>query len=78
MKRFCQNVYFADATKIAKEELDAPIAANIVLLGAAMAKGSIPIDSEIVIEEIKNTVPERFIDLNVKAYETGLKAVSKL
>jgi indolepyruvate ferredoxin oxidoreductase beta subunit len=78
MKRFCQNVYSADATKIAKEELGAPIAANIVLLGAAMAKGSIPIDSEIVVEEIKNTVPERFIDLNVKGYEIGLKTVSKL
>jgi indolepyruvate ferredoxin oxidoreductase beta subunit len=77
MKRFCQNVYSVDATKIAKE-LGAPIVANIVLLGAAMAKGSIPIDSEIVIEEVKNTIPERLIDLNVKAYETGLKAVSKL
>jgi indolepyruvate ferredoxin oxidoreductase beta subunit len=77
MKRFCQNVYSVAATRIAKE-MGAPIVANIVLLGAAMAKGSIPIDSEIVIEEIKNTVPERFIDLNVKAYETGLKAVSKL
>ncbi len=77
MKQFCQNVYSIDATKIAKE-LGAPIVANIVLLGAAMAKGSIPIDSEIVIEEIKNTVPERFIDLNVQAFKTGFEAVSKL
>jgi indolepyruvate ferredoxin oxidoreductase beta subunit len=77
MKQFCQNIYSVEATKIAKE-LGAPIVANIVLLGAAMAKGSVPIDSEIVLEEIKNTVPERFIDLNVNAYETGLKAVSKL
>ncbi|MFX1465411.1 MAG: indolepyruvate oxidoreductase subunit beta [Promethearchaeota archaeon] len=77
MKHFCQNIYSVDATTIAKE-LGASIVANIVLLGAAMAKGSIPIDSEIVIEVIKNTVPERFIELNVKAYEAGLKAVSKL
>ncbi|MFX1520392.1 MAG: indolepyruvate oxidoreductase subunit beta [Promethearchaeota archaeon] len=78
MKRFCQNIYSVDATKIAKEELGAPIVANIVLLGAAMAKGSIPIDAEIIIEEIKITVPERFIDLNVQAFQAGSKAVRKL
>ena len=77
MKQFCQNVYSVDATTIAKE-LGASIVANIVLLGAALAKGSIPISSETVIEEIKNTVPERFIDLNVQAFQAGIKAVSKL
>ncbi len=77
MKQFCQNVYSIDATTIAKE-LGASIVANIVLLGAALAKGSIPISSETVIEEIKNTVPERFIDLNVQAFQAGLKAVNKL
>jgi len=77
MKQFCQNVYSVDATTIAKE-LGASIVANIVLLGAAMAKGSIPISSETVIEEIKNTVPERFIDLNVQAFQAGLKAVNKV
>ncbi len=77
MKQFCQNVYSVDATTIAKE-LGASIVANIVLLGAVIAKGSIPINSETVIEEIKNTVPERFIDLNVKAFQAGNKAVSKL
>ncbi len=77
MKHFCQNVYSVDAITLAKE-LGASIVANIVLLGAAMAKGSIPIKSETVIEEIKNTVPERFIDLNVQAFQAGIKAVNKL
>lgn len=77
MKRFCQNIFCVDAIKIAKE-LGAPIVANIVLLGAAMAKGSIPIDSEIVIEEIKSTLPERFIDLNMQAFQAGFNATSKL
>ena len=77
MKQFCQNVYSIDATKIAKK-LGASIVANIVLLGAVMAKGSIPIDSEIVTEEIKNTVPEQFIDLNVQAFQAGSEAVNKL
>lgn len=77
MKQFCQNVYSVDATTIAKD-LGASIVANIVLLGAAIAKGSIPISSETVIEEIKNTVPERFIDLNVQAFQAGIKAVNKL
>jgi len=77
MKQFCQNIYSVDATTIAKE-LGASIVANIVLLGAALAKGSIPISSETVIEEIKNTVPERFIDLNLQAFQAGLKAVTKL
>ncbi len=77
MKQFCQNVYSVDATTIAKE-LGVSIVANIVLLGAAMAKGSIPINLETVIEEIKNTVPERFIDLNVKAFQAGLNSVNEL
>ncbi len=77
MKQFCQNVYSVDATTIAKE-LGVSIVANIVLLGAAMAKGSIPINLETVIEEIKNTVPERFIDLNVKAFQAGLNSINEL
>jgi indolepyruvate ferredoxin oxidoreductase beta subunit len=61
-----------DAAKIA-EELGTPKCMNIVLFGALThALGMEEIDWEAVIRE---TVPEKFIDLNLRAYEAGREAV---
>lgn len=47
-------------------------AVNIVLIGALAAKGKIP--KENFIKAIKETVPEKFLEVNLKAFELGFSA----
>lgn len=44
-------------------------AVNVVLIGLLAA--SMDVDKEVWIDVIRQTVPERFIDLNLKAFELG-------
>ena len=46
--------------------------ANVVLLGAMAAAGSIP--KEKWISALKSTVPERFLEVNLKAFDLGYAA----
>ena len=57
-----------DALKIA-EECGSSKAVNIVLIGMLAKRSSV--DKSIFIEALKSTVPEKFLDLNMKAFEAG-------
>lgn len=46
-------------------------AVNVVLLGIALAEKALPLDKSIVEKVIVENVPKRFIDLNIKALNTG-------
>lgn len=54
-------------------EAGAPIAANVVMLGALAGTGILPFSSDILRETIKNTVPKKFIDANMAAFEKGFE-----
>jgi 2-oxoglutarate ferredoxin oxidoreductase subunit gamma len=57
-------------TRIASEELGLPLAANMVLLGfLSQATGLVP--ESALLEAIRSSVPERFIDTNLKAAARG-------
>ena len=62
------NVISADALKLATEAGSVK-AVNVVLIGV-MAK-NLTIDKQIWIDTVKKTVPERFLELNLKAFELG-------
>jgi len=62
------DVTFVDALSIAKEVGNTKTV-NIVLIGV-LAK-SMDIDKEKFIDAIKGTVPAKFLDLNLKAFEMG-------
>ncbi len=53
----------------AAEEAGSFKAVNVVLIGL-LAK-SMNIDKKVWLETVKETVPEKFIDLNIKAFEIG-------
>ncbi len=55
------------------EKLGNKIVANIAMIGAATAISGF-LDPEAVKKAIEDTVPERFKDLNLKAFEEGFKA----
>ncbi|MGN0551510.1 MAG: indolepyruvate oxidoreductase subunit beta [Acutalibacteraceae bacterium] len=62
------NVIAADALSLA-EQAGSSKAVNVVLIGV-MAK-NLDIDKQIWIDTIKTTVPEKFLELNLKAFELG-------
>ena len=65
------SVLAIDALKMA-QEAGSVKAVNVVMIGA-MAK-YLELDEEIWLESVKSTVPPKFVDLNVKAFELGYHA----
>ena len=62
------DIIAADALSLAEEAGNAK-ASNVVLMGLIASKMSF--DDSVWIEDIKNCVPEKFLDLNLKAFELG-------
>ena len=54
------------------EEAGSSKAVNVVLIGAMAKKLVLP--KEVWIDNIKETVPSKFIDMNLKAFELGYNA----
>ena len=75
VERLSGASWFVDATRLAMG-FDAPIVANIVLLGALAAVEEIPVTEEDVEEEIRKSFPAPKVDLNLVAMRAGMKAVS--
>lgn len=68
LKRVYKNTVSVDALKIAKECGNIKTV-NIVLLGV-LAK-STDLEKEVWIESIKEIVPQKLLDINIKAFEAG-------
>ncbi len=64
----CADAIFVDALKLAREAGNTK-AVNVVLIGL-MAKNS-DIEYEKWIETIKTTVPQKFLEVNLKAFDLG-------
>lgn len=68
------NLVTLDATKLAIEAGKA-VAANAVMIGAVAAMKGFPLMKDDLLEALKAQVPEKFLELNVKAFELGYNAV---
>lgn len=64
---FKNEMHFVDATSICKEELQNDVVATVYLLGYAISKKLIPLKIESVMLAIKNVIPEKYQELNIKA-----------
>ena len=64
------NVVTIEAASLAIEAGKA-VAANAVMIGAVAAMRGFPLEKDILLETLKEQVPEKFRDLNVKAFEIG-------
>ena len=71
IKKLVPNVTSLDALKCALEAGTVK-AVNTVLIGSFAKKNNV--DKEIWIEVIKETVPPKFLDINLKAFEIGYNA----
>lgn len=64
-----------NATDLAME-LKTPIVANMIMLGALVSTGTVPITFEDVKAEVESTFPKSKVELNFKALNMGRDAVS--
>jgi len=62
-----------NATELA-EEAGAAIAANVVMMGALSAVEGLPFTKEEMLEAVKQSVPPKVVELNIKAFELGYTA----
>jgi indolepyruvate ferredoxin oxidoreductase, beta subunit len=73
LKRLGAVVTIIDATALALEAGTAK-AMNVVMLGAAFATGLLPFGEQTMIEAIRERVPQKFLDVNLKAFALGRQA----
>lgn len=68
------HLYKINALGIAKNA-GAVVTKNIVMLGALAAVNVVPFKSDILLETILDNVPERYREINEKAFLDGMKAI---
>jgi indolepyruvate ferredoxin oxidoreductase beta subunit len=56
------------------QEAGNPLSLNMVMLGALIGSGSIPVGAEDMKKTISNTTKKAFLESNLKAFELGMKS----
>ncbi|MGV9198044.1 MAG: 2-oxoacid:acceptor oxidoreductase family protein [Promethearchaeia archaeon] len=72
IKNSSSNTLILDANRIALE-CGNVLAANVVLLGVLAGLEIIPISKDMLLKTVKNFVPKKAIDINIDAFNRGLK-----
>lgn len=73
---FTSKVVVVEAAELAKKAGNR-LAQNSVLLGALAAVEGFPVKSESVVEALRELVPKKHVDVNVRAFELGRETVRK-
>ena len=73
IKPFAGKVMTVDASNIVEKETGSVITSNVFILGYAIGKKLLPIKKKYILEALKEIVPPRYIDMNVKVFEMGIK-----
>lgn len=76
IRRFTDNVIVVETERLAAEAGNI-LTRNIVLLGALVASGKLPVKDESLIEALKELVPAKHVETNVKAFRLGFEYVKK-
>ena len=75
LKQLSRRAWFLDATDIALD-MGAGILANVVMLGALVGSGALPVGLEAFELELRESLPQAKLDLNLKALRRGVREVS--
>lgn len=73
LKKITPNIEFIKATQICQEKLKSPVVAGVFLLGYACVKGFLPIRPQFIKKSLQELIPPKYLDLNIKAFNIGLK-----
>ena len=74
LKNKVKNLLVIDAQKIAQKAGNI-ISSNIVILGAAAATPNFPVNKDLIVQSMKENLPPKSIETNLKAFEMGFKEV---
>ncbi|MGC9345332.1 MAG: indolepyruvate ferredoxin oxidoreductase subunit beta [Candidatus Bathyarchaeales archaeon] len=74
--QFTKNIITIEAAKLAREA-GSILTRNIVLMGVLAATGKIPVKTESLKEAIRELVPAKYLNMNMKAFELGYEYVQK-
>ncbi|MBM3250997.1 MAG: indolepyruvate ferredoxin oxidoreductase subunit beta [Candidatus Nealsonbacteria bacterium] len=64
--------YIVPASKICQEELQKEVLSGVYLLGYLSYKELIPLKPNLILKAISKVVPEKYLELNKKAFEIAL------
>jgi len=76
IRKFTESVIAVETERLAKEA-GSILTRNIVLLGVLAASGKLPVKDESLIEALKELVPAKHVETNVKAFKLGYEYVKK-
>jgi len=66
-----KDFILVSASETCKNKLQNEVVCTLYLLGYAVGKKLIPLSKESVLRAIKNVIPEKYLDLNINAFELG-------
>ncbi len=67
------RVHLVPAVEICKKELDKDVVAGVYLLGYAVKNNLIPLKKESFIKSLETVIPQKYLDLNIKAFNLAFK-----
>jgi len=68
LQKFSPRLIILDGKRLTAQS---PKTLNVALLGAAAQSRVFPFDADILSDVIKETLPKRFLEMNIKAFELG-------
>ncbi len=75
IEKLTKNLRTIDATELAKQAGKA-VAANAVMIGAVAAVKGFPLSKDLLRKTLAENVPQKFLDLNLKAFDLGYETMS--
>jgi len=76
IRSFTRDIIVVEAAKLAKEAGNI-LTENVVLIGALAATKKMPIKDESIIEALKELVPTKNLETNIKAFKHGYEYTQK-
>ena len=76
IEKLSKNLKTIDATELAKQAGNA-VAANAVMIAAVAAVKGFPLSKDLLRKTLAENVPEKFLDLNLRAFDLGYETMSK-
>jgi indolepyruvate ferredoxin oxidoreductase beta subunit len=73
---FTEKVVLIDAAQLAKKA-GSSLTQNVVLLGALAGTGMLPVKKQSLIEAVRELVPTKHVEINLKAFEMGYESVKE-
>ncbi len=71
LRGFKSNFYLVPASEDCKEKLQNEVVCTLYMVGHAVANKLMPIKKESALTAIKNVIPEKYLELNIKAFNLG-------